>query len=149
MLQQPKLELESSYVEGPSTETQADTAEEKLKQARNDEIRANFDSIGTEANTAPDPISLHTLASTPEYVIEVSLEPPVHPTDSNSSVGYSLPPRQNGGKPPIQYSPDINGKGLKYFIVNFTSIDALLEPFKAFVYQFSSSHVPRDMEEAL
>ncbi|BBH02937.1 hypothetical protein Prudu_013658 [Prunus dulcis] len=56
--------------------------------------------------------------------------------------------RQNRGKPPNRYSPDI-GKTSKYPIANHVSTDKLSEPLKAFVHQLSTIHIPTKVSEAL
>ncbi|BBH05273.1 ABC-2 type transporter family protein [Prunus dulcis] len=56
--------------------------------------------------------------------------------------------RQNRGKPPNRYSPDI-GKTSKYPIANHVSTEKLSEPLKAFVHQLSAIHIPTKVSEAL
>ncbi|CAL2259462.1 unnamed protein product [Prunus armeniaca] len=56
--------------------------------------------------------------------------------------------RQNRGKPPNRYSPNI-GKTSKYPIANHVSIEKLSEPLKAFVHQLSVIHIPTKVSEAL
>ncbi|CAL8152256.1 unnamed protein product [Prunus armeniaca] len=56
--------------------------------------------------------------------------------------------RQNRGKPPNRYSPDI-GKTSKYPIANHVSNEKLFEPLKAFVHQLSAIHIPTKVSEAL
>ncbi|CAL8151472.1 unnamed protein product [Prunus armeniaca] len=53
--------------------------------------------------------------------------------------------RQNRGKPPNRYSPDI-GKTSKYPIANHVSTEKLSEPLKAFVHQLSAIHIPTKMD---
>ncbi|CAL2254960.1 unnamed protein product [Prunus armeniaca] len=72
-------------------------------------------------------------------------------TPSNStdkSIGYKLPFRQNRGKPPNRYSPDIS-KTSEYPIVNHVSTEKLYEPLKVFVHQLSAIHIPTKVTEAL
>ncbi|CAL2271851.1 unnamed protein product [Prunus armeniaca] len=66
----------------------------------------------------------------------------------DKTIGYQLPFRQNRGKPPNRYSPDI-GKTSKYPIANHVSIEKLSEPLKAFVHQLSAIHSPTKVSEAL
>ncbi|KAI5336370.1 hypothetical protein L3X38_015637 [Prunus dulcis] len=76
----------------------------------------------------------------PENIFEVTTPTRlVHLEDK--SIGYQLPFRQNRGKPPNRYSPDI-GKTSKYPIANHVSTEKLSEPFKAFVHQLSTIHIP-------
>ncbi|CAL2259698.1 unnamed protein product [Prunus armeniaca] len=56
--------------------------------------------------------------------------------------------RQNRGKPPNRYSPNI-GKTSKYPIANHVSTEKLSEPLKAFVHQLSDIHIPTKVSEAL
>ncbi|CAL2255457.1 unnamed protein product [Prunus armeniaca] len=56
--------------------------------------------------------------------------------------------RQNRGKPPNRYSPDIS-KTSKYPIANHVSIEKLSEPLKAFVHQLSTIHIPTKVSKAL
>ena len=66
----------------------------------------------------------------------------------DKTIGYQLPFRQNRGKPPNRYSPDI-GKTSKYPIANHVSTEKLSEPLKAFVHQLSAIHIPTKVSEAL
>ena len=66
----------------------------------------------------------------------------------DKTIGYQLPFRQNRGKPPNRYSPDI-GKTSKYPIANHVSTEKLSEPLKAFVHQLSAIHIPTKVFEAL
>ncbi|CAL8152273.1 unnamed protein product [Prunus armeniaca] len=66
----------------------------------------------------------------------------------DKTIGYQLPFRQNRGKPPNRYSPDI-GKTSKYLIANHVSTEKLSEPLKAFVHQLSAIHIPTKVSEAL
>ncbi|BBH08644.1 hypothetical protein Prudu_020889 [Prunus dulcis] len=66
----------------------------------------------------------------------------------DKTIGYQLPFRQNRGKPPNCYSPDI-GKTSKYPIANHVSTEKLSEPLKAFVHQLSAIHIPTKVSEAL
>ncbi|CAL2256148.1 unnamed protein product [Prunus armeniaca] len=55
--------------------------------------------------------------------------------------------RQNRGKPPNHYSPNI-GKTSKYPITNHVSTKKLSKPLKAFVHQLSTIHIPTKVVEA-
>ena len=81
------------------------------------------------------PYSLVPEAPPLENIPEVSS--PTTPTHTNAldtSASYVLPFRQNHGKPPNQYSPDVGEKRSKYSIANYMSTQRLFEPFKAFVH---------------
>ncbi|KAI5344630.1 hypothetical protein L3X38_012507 [Prunus dulcis] len=83
----------------------------------------------------------------PENIFEVNTPTRlVHLEDK--TIGYQLPFRQNRGKPPNRYSPDI-GKTSKYPIANHVSTEKLPEPLKAFVHQLSAIHIPTKVSEAL
>lgn len=59
---------------------------------------------------------------------------------------YSLPPRQNRGKPPDRYSP--NGK-ISYAITKYVSTDKLPPQHQAFVQEMENIKIPIKIEEAL
>ena len=59
---------------------------------------------------------------------------------------YSLPPRQNRGKPPDRYSP--NGK-ISYVITKYLSTDKLPPQHQAFVHEMENIKIPTKIEEAL
>ncbi|CAL2236732.1 unnamed protein product [Prunus armeniaca] len=63
------------------------------------------------------------------------------------SIGYQLPFRQNRGKPPNRYSPDI-GRTSKYPVANHVSTEKLSKPLKAFVHQLSAIHISPKFAEA-
>ena len=85
-----------------------------------------------------------------ENIPEVrSTTTPTHTNALDTFVSYVLPFRQNHGKPPNRYSPDIGEKKSKYPIANYMSTQRLSEPLKAFVHQLSSCHIPKSIEEAL
>ncbi|KAI5346801.1 hypothetical protein L3X38_014680 [Prunus dulcis] len=65
----------------------------------------------------------------------------------DETIGHQLPFRQNRGKPPNRYSPDI-GKTSKYPIANHVSTEKLSEPLKAFVHQLSAIHIPTNVLKA-
>ncbi|CAL9000344.1 unnamed protein product [Prunus brigantina] len=67
---------------------------------------------------------------------------------NDKTIGYQLPFRQNRGKPPNRYSPDI-GKTSRYPIANHVSTEKLSEPLNAFVHQLSAIHIPTKVSEAL
>ncbi|CAL8150806.1 unnamed protein product [Prunus armeniaca] len=64
------------------------------------------------------------------------------------SLRYQLPFKQNRGKLPNCYSPDI-GKTSKYPIANHVSTEKLSKTLKAFVNQLSDIHIPIKVSEAL
>ncbi|CAL2227071.1 unnamed protein product [Prunus armeniaca] len=66
----------------------------------------------------------------------------------DKTIGYQLLFRQNRGKPPNRYSPEI-GKTSKYPIANHVSTEKLSKPLKAFVHQLSAIHIPTKVSEAL
>ena len=83
-----------------------------------------------------------------ENTPEVSF--PITPiNDSNISVGYTLPFRNNRGKPPHQYSLDSEERRSRYPIANYVSTQRLPEPLKEFMHRLSSHHVPNRVQEAL
>ncbi|BBG97367.1 ABC-2 type transporter family protein [Prunus dulcis] len=83
----------------------------------------------------------------PENILEVTTPTRLVHLD-DKTIGYQLPFRQNRGKPPNRYSPDI-GKTSKYPIANHVSTEKLSEPLKAFVHQLSAIHIPTKVSEAL
>ncbi|CAL2278311.1 unnamed protein product [Prunus armeniaca] len=97
-----------------------------------------------------------------DYSLPKSDQSPIHsnqlsdPSDpcedisvpKDKTIGYQLPFRQNRGKPPNRYSPDI-GKTSKYPIANHVSTEKLSEPLKAFVHQLFAIHIPTKVSEAL
>ncbi|CAL2235458.1 unnamed protein product [Prunus armeniaca] len=96
-----------------------------------------------------DPPSNSTVPTdqSPENILEVTTPTRlVHLEDK--TIGYQLPFRQNRGKPPNRYSPDID-KTSKYPIANHVSTEKLSEPLKAFVHQLSAIHIPTKVSEAL
>ncbi|BBH06529.1 ABC-2 type transporter family protein [Prunus dulcis] len=88
--------------------------------------------------------SSHTLTDNSEQQDE---DPPlIQQYQRTNLLRISL--RQNRGKPPNRYSPDI-GKTSKYPIANHVSTEKLSEPLKAFVHQLSAIHIPTKVSEAL
>ena len=76
----------------------------------------------------------------PENIPEVSiLDMSSNISDLNTSTGYTLPFRENRGKPPTRYSPDIEKLKSKYPIANYVSTKRLSEPLRAFVHVLFSS----------
>ena len=67
----------------------------------------------------------------------------------NTYAGYTLPFRENRGKPPTRYSPDIEKRKSKYPIANYVSTRRLSKPLKAFVHVLSSSQISARVQEAL
>ncbi|CAL9016053.1 unnamed protein product, partial [Prunus brigantina] len=96
-----------------------------------------------------DPISNSTVPTdqSPENILEVTTPTRLVHLE-NKTIGYQLPFRQNRGKAPNRYSPDIS-KTSKYPIANHVSTEKLSEPFKAFVHQLSAIHIPTKVSEAL
>lgn len=85
----------------------------------------------------------------PDNIHEVSSLTPSSSHVLDTPTGYHLPFRHNRGKPPVRYSPDVEGKGSKYPIANHVTTKGLFEPLKAFVHKLSSSYVPYGVHEAL
>ncbi|XP_073261290.1 uncharacterized protein [Populus alba] len=86
----------------------------------------------------------------PENIIEVSSPILPHiPNDMDTLVGYELPFRQNRGKPPNRYSPELEDQRSSYPIANYVSTKKLSEPLKNFVNELSSYHIPTSVDEAL
>ncbi|CAL8161763.1 unnamed protein product [Prunus armeniaca] len=95
----------------------------------------------------PSSNSIVPTDQSPENILEVTTPTRlVHLEDK--TIGYQLPFRQNHGKPPNRYSPDI-GKTSKYPIANHVSTEKLSEPLKAFVHQLSAIHIPTKVSKAL
>ena len=63
--------------------------------------------------------------------------------------GYNLPFRQNRGKPPNRYSPEIEERRSKYPIANYVSTEKLPESLKSFSQELSACHIPTTVQEAL
>ncbi|CAL2271871.1 unnamed protein product [Prunus armeniaca] len=82
----------------------------------------------------------------PENIIEITT-PTTLVNLEDKSIGYQLSFRQNRGKPPDHYSPNI-GKTLKYPIANHVSTKKLSKPLKAFRHQLSAIHIPTKVAEA-
>jgi hypothetical protein len=105
---------------------------------------------------APDRMSKTPSLEVPDNEIPLHEDIPevISPTPSSSNIldfsaSYHLPFRQNIGKPPARYSPDIAGKKSKYPISNYLSTQRLSMPLKAFAYKLSSCHIPYAIHEAL
>ena len=63
---------------------------------------------------------------------------PLQTNAIDTSTGYVLPFRHNKGRPPNQYSPDIEEQRSKYQIANYVSTQRLSEPLRAFAHTLSS-----------
>ncbi|KAL6349124.1 hypothetical protein AAG906_033780 [Vitis piasezkii] len=74
---------------------------------------------------------------------------PLQTNAIDTSVGYVLPFRHNRGKPPYQYSLDIEEQRSKYPIAKYVSTQRLSEPLRAFAHTLSSCQIPSSVEEAL
>jgi hypothetical protein len=86
----------------------------------------------------------------PENILEVNS--PTRSSNSNDidmHVGYTLPFRHNGGKPPSRYSREIGKQSSKYLIANYVSTKRLFEQLKTFVQELSSDILPTNIHEAL
>jgi len=109
-----------------------------------------------DQQTAPDRMSKTPSLEVPDNETPLHEDIPevISPTPStsnilNSSASYHLPFRQNRGKPPARYSPDIAGKKSKYLVSNYVSTQRLPMLLKAFAYKLSSCHIPYGIHEAL
>jgi hypothetical protein len=67
----------------------------------------------------------------------------------NTHAGYTLPFRENCGKPHKRYSHEDEERRSKYPIANYVSTRRLSEPLRAFVHVLSSTQVPAGVQEAL
>ena len=74
---------------------------------------------------------------------------PSNISDLNTSTGYTLPFKENCGKPQTRYSPGIEKRKSKYPIANYVSTKRLSEPLRAFFYVLSSSQILVGVQEAL
>ncbi|CAL8134140.1 unnamed protein product [Prunus armeniaca] len=88
--------------------------------------------------------SSHTLTDNSEQQDE---DPPLTQQYQRTNL-LRISLRQNRGKPPNRYSPDID-KASKYPIANHVSTEKLSEPLKAFVHQLSAIQIPTKISEAL
>ena len=114
-----------------------------------DDITLRVTSIPLEA----EPESPHSLVleeSSPENIPKVN-SPIASLTnnDEDTSAGYILPFRNNRGKPPNRYSPEIEERRPKYPIANYVSTKGLSKPHKTFTHELSSCHVLTSVQEAL
>ncbi|CAL2259667.1 unnamed protein product [Prunus armeniaca] len=97
----------------------------------------------------PDPYEdISYLSLTPTNNIEQQDEDPPLTQQYQQTNLLRISLRQNRGKPPNRYSPDI-GKTSKYPIANHVSTKKLSKPLKAFVHQLSAIHIPIKVSEAL
>ncbi|CAL2264786.1 unnamed protein product [Prunus armeniaca] len=98
---------------------------------------------------SPDPYEdISDTSLTPTDNIEQQDEDPPLTQQYQQTNLLRISLRQNRGKPPNRYSPDI-GKTSKYPIANHVSTEKLSEPLKAFVHQLSAIHIPTKVSEAL
>ncbi|RVW21623.1 Retrovirus-related Pol polyprotein from transposon TNT 1-94 [Vitis vinifera] len=56
---------------------------------------------------------------------------------------------ENRGKPPSQYSPEVEDRRSKYPVANYVSTHRLVEPLKAFAHKLFSYYILKNVEEAL
>ncbi|RVX22830.1 hypothetical protein CK203_008228 [Vitis vinifera] len=71
------------------------------------------------------------------------------PYDLNTYAGYTLPFRENRGKPTTRYSPDIEKRKSKYPIANYVFYQEIIQTPQAFVHVLSSSQISARVQEAL
>jgi len=103
-----------------------------------------------EVETSPPPHSTVPVVPSPENIAKVSnLDTQSDISNLNTHAGYTLPFRENRGKPPKRYSPEDEERRSKYPIVNYVSTRRLSEPLRAFVHVLSSTQVPARGQEAL
>jgi len=109
-----------------------------------------------DQQTAPDRMSKIPSLEVPdnetplhEDIPEVISSTPSTSNILDSFASYHLPFRQNRGKPPARYSPDIAGKKSKYLVSNYVSTQRLPMLLQAFAYKLSSCHIPYGIHEAL
>lgn len=108
----------------------------------------SIDSIPVPADESPS--SPVPKDPSPENILEVSsLSTPTHSGNLDISTGYVLPFRNNRGKPPNRYSPDVEKMRSRYPIANYVFAEKLPEPLKAFAHTLSSHHIPNGIHEAL
>ena len=106
--------------------------------------------MNLDATTSDGSPFLVPEGSSPENIAEVSLPTISLFTDNvNSTMQYVLPVRQNRGKPPSRYSPEVEDRRSKYPIANYVSTHRLTEPLKAFAHKLSSDYIPKNVERAL
>ena len=74
---------------------------------------------------------------------------PTISSSTNASVRYVLPIRNNRGKPPNRYCPDVEERRSKYPIANYVSTQHLSNPIHAFIKTLLSCHIPKNVEETL
>ena len=116
-------------------------------------LRTEAEPVPESSEDAKSNESLHSLVPDDlpvENIPEVSS--PTTPLQTNAidtSTGYVLPFRNNRGKPPNRYSPDIEERQSKYPIANYVSTQRLSEPLRAFAHTLSSCQIPSSVEEAL
>jgi hypothetical protein len=90
-------------------------------------------------STIPDPLT--------ENNHEVSS--PIISSSTNAPMRYELPSRNNRGKPPNRYSPDVEERRSNYPIANYVATQHLSQPIQSFTKTLFSSHIPNNVEEAL
>jgi hypothetical protein len=105
----------------------------------------------TPSEIEPSPLPSTVLAvPSAENIPEVSnLDTHSDISNLNTPDGYTLPFRENRGKPPKRYSPDAKERRSKYPTANYMSTRRLSEPLRAFVHVLSSVQVPTRIQEAL
>ncbi|KAJ7971595.1 Retrovirus-related Pol polyprotein from transposon TNT 1-94 [Quillaja saponaria] len=118
----------------------------KSKEDIGDEVIEKDGSEIFEESTLPSHVPNDSFL---ENIPEVSSLIPSSSPILDTPAGYHLPFRHNRGKPPTQYSPDVEAKGSKYPITNHVTTQGLPELLKAFANQLSSCHVPNEIHEAL
>lgn len=126
------------------------TLEESCKMECNETHVPVSDMASSDATTSDGSPSLVPEGPSPENITEVS-SPVISPfiDNVNSTVQYVLPFRNNRGKPPNRYSPEVEDRRSKYPIANYVSTHRLSETLKAFAHKLSSDYIPRNVEEAL
>ena len=125
------------------------TVEEPCNMERN-ETPATVNDMTPNATTSDGSPSLVPEGPSPENIAEVSLSAISSFTDNvNSTMQYVLLVRQNRGKPPSQYSPEVEDRRSKYPVANYVSTHRLVEPLKAFAHKLFSYYILKNVEEAL
>ena len=125
----------------------------------------------TEVESEEDPLTNEGTASeevpvNEDYIDQGSQEPPLSiisdpliennpkvssPTISSSTYSprYVLLVRNNQGKPPNRYCPDVEERRSKYPIANYVSTQHLSKPIQSFTMTLFCCHIPKNVEEAL
>jgi hypothetical protein len=84
-----------------------------------------------------------------EHILEVIFSIPSSNNILDISTSYHLHFRHNRGKPLTCYSPDDEGKSLKYPISNYISMQRLPMPLKAFAHKLSFCQILYGIHKAL